>query len=363
MNFLKKWFGGSSKSEKQSENVSSQFNNSAQQQLTGNIAQQDQLSEQDRELLLKMLGRSEPLEQNTPEQFREELYFSLERYYSTPGLKIKLNLTDTDGTTYLEHEAFDGTYAHWKGIRSINDRRGVLFAHWDESELSKLEKWQVLERWVKDRYPTRALDFYRNEVTQEDFQDIRLIVALCKLYRCLDMQEEAMRYAKGAYELRPDLDIVKVEYANILHLSAKQEDKELSHSLFNGIVENKIKNDNQTKIGLLNYFFFGEDYLDSSIFAVNFLRAGNGDHQAWEMLSAEYYWCPIFRMEHTVFLSDNNQGLAAIAKLSSLADEFPWFKQGVLGFIKAIEQLRAQKGDPELMAEEMEKMERYKASW
>lgn len=363
MNFLKKWLGRSSKQEEQSENVSAQPHNNVQQQLTGNIASQDQLSEEERELLLKMLGRSEALEQNTPDQFKTELYASLQRYYSVPDLEINLNLTDAEGNTYLEHEAFDGTYAHWKGIRSVSDRRGVLFAHWDESELTKLAKWQVLERWVKDRYPTRALAFFREQVAQEDFQDIRLIVALSKLYRCLDMREEAMHYAKGAYELRPDLDMVKVEYANMLHISGDQSDRELAHTLFNGVLEGKISKDSQTKIGLLNYFLFGKDYLDSSIFAIHFLRAGNADSHTWEILANEYYWCPIFRMEHAVFLSNDHQELPAIAKLSSLADEFPWFKQGVLGFISAIAQLRVQKGDPDFMSEDMERMERYKSSW
>lgn len=365
MNFLKKWFGGAAKQEVPIENNLVGTEVEGQPGLSGGAADagQEKLSEREEELLLKMLGRSEALAANTPERFREELYGSVERYYSTPGLKIRLNLTDTDGQTYLEHEAFGGTYGQWKGIQSIWDRRAVLFEHWDDTQLVNLEKWQVLERWIKDRYPTRALSFQQEQVVQEDFQDIRLIVALSKLYRCLDMKGEALRYAKAAYGLRPDLDIVKVEYASVLHLSDAREDRELAHALINGVIEAKLISDDSKEIALLAYFFFGPDYIDSSIFAAHFLRAGNADGEAWEALAEEYYWCPFFRMEHAVFLSDGGEGLKAIAKLSSLADEFPWFKQGVLGFVSAIEQLRLQKGDPVLMQEDMERMERYIQSW
>ncbi|TDW51919.1 hypothetical protein EV144_101597 [Flavobacterium sp. 270] len=300
---------------------------------------------------------------NTPELFKKELYNSLDRYYSTPDSKISLNLTDKDGTVYKEHEAFEGTFENWKGIRSAWDRRSVLFEHWDTSLFNQLEKWQVIERFVKDRYGLKADEFKKNNIGTEDLRDIRLIVALSKLYRVLLSHQEALYYAEIAYELRPDLDIVKVEYATVLHLSSDEGDKEKSHTLMNEVIENKIKKETGTEVALLNYFFFSKDYIDSSIFTIMYLNAGNCDLETWDRLAEEYYWCPNFRYEHSVYLNNKGETLKAAAKLNSLADEFPWYKTAVLANISTIEQLRALSNNPDFMEKELIRMKQYTSMW
>jgi hypothetical protein len=321
----------------------------------------------DQDLFLEMMNKlsgSNEISTNTPDLFKTELYDSINRYYSSPEFRIELSLEDEQGNLFEEHEAFNFTFNEWKKVRSIWDRRAILFEQWDETELNKLQKWQIIERFVKDRYALKALNFQETNIKQDDFQDIRLIVALSKLYRVLNSIPQALHYSKGAYELRPDLDIVKTEYANLLHLSDSYEDKELSHKLINEVIENRIKNDaNEKEIPLLNYFAFSVNYIDSSIFAINFLKAGNCDEETWEKLAEEYYWCPTFRYEHSVFLSQNGESLRALAKLDSLANEFPWYESGVLANIDAINQLRIQNKDNSFMSEEMNKMEQYKSMW
>lgn len=324
------------------------------------------LSDKDQELLIEMMNKMSKvyeIETNTPELFKEELYNSLNRYYSSPELKIELNLKDENGVVLEEHEAFNHTFSEWKKIHSVWDRRALFFQQWDEIDFNKLQKWQVIERFIKDRYALKALDYQNSKISEEDFQDIRLIVALSKLYRVLDLIPQATHYAKAAYELRSDLDIVKVEYANVLHLSDSHEDKELSHKLINEVIENKINNSVEKEIALLSYFIFSEDYLDSSIFLINILKEGKCDSETWEKLAGEYYWCPIFRFEHSVFLSQIDENFRALAKLDSLANEFPWFKSGVLANIDAINQLRQQRNDSNFMSAEMNKMEQYVSMW
>jgi len=299
------------------------------------------------------------LEHNTPELFKHELYDSLNRYYSTPDFNPHLNLTDENGVTYKEHEAFNSTFEEWKEIRSVWDRRSVLFSLWDTSEITKIGKWQIIERFVKDRYGIKGIDFHENHIQKEDFENIRLMVSLSKLYRVMDSYENSLQYIKYAYEARPDIDIIKVEYATVLHLSDKEEDKVKSHNLMNEVIENKIKNSDAKEIPLLNYFVFSKDYIDSSVFATIYLNIGNCDLETWDNLAEEYYWCPNFRYEHAVFLSKAGESFRAIAKLNSLANEFPWFAKGVLANIDAIKQFRDLNGDPSFMSEEMNQMKKY----
>jgi len=301
---------------------------------------------------------------HTPQLFKTELYDSLNRYYALPEAKIELDLEDETGRSYPEHEAFDATFQEWQQVRSVWDRRSILFGLWDESEFDKLHKWQVIERFVKDRYPLKAVDFQKTGITQEDLQDAKLLVALSKLYRVLDYLPQALQYAQAAYTAHPDQDFVKVEYATVLHLSAAKEDLELSHQLIHKVLENKIRQDSdKDEIGLLNYFVFAPGYLDSSVFAAHFLKAGPADDAAWEALAAEYYWCPVFRFEHAVSLANSGENLRVLAKLTALADEFPWYKQGILANVDAINQMRQHNSDPAFMEEEMKRMEQYRSMW
>jgi mRNA-degrading endonuclease RelE of RelBE toxin-antitoxin system len=362
MSIFKRFFGKSEKKVKQnftSENIQD-IEKKAMEELKT-------LPQKDQDLFLEMLNKisgNPIIESNTPQLFKEEIYDSIRRYYSAPEYRIEFDLQDEKGNTFQEHEAFDYTFSEWKKIHSVWDRRSILFEQWDETEFINLQKWQIIERFVKDRYSLKAVEFQKKNITNEDFQDIRLIVSLSKLYRTLNSNSDAINYAKNAFELRPDLDIVKIEYANVLHLSDSQEDKELSHRLINEIIENKTKTETDKKeIGLLNYFLFSIGYIDSSIFAIVFLNVGKADLETWQKIAEEYYWCPTFRFEHSVFLSKNGESLQALAKLISLADEFPWYKHGVLASIEAINQLRVKNNDPTFMTEEMNKMEQYKSMW
>jgi hypothetical protein len=304
-----------------------------------------------------------PINGNTPERFKAELYDSLNRYYSTPELRIELNLTDAAGKVYAEHEAFEATFTEWQGIQSVWDRRSVLFEHWDRTEFAKLQQWQALERFIKDRSALDAVAYQNEHLASEDFGDIRLVVALSKLYRVLDSPPMAMRYAKAAYELRPDLDLVRVEYANVLYLTGDADNRARAQEFIDDVIETKIAASAATQIPVLNYFMFAPDWIDSSVFAVIMLKAGNADAQAWERLAEEYYWCPVFRLEHAVYLSGAGEGLRSLAKLNSLADEFPWFRAGVVATVDAIGQVRRQAGNPDMMTTEMSRLEQYQLMW
>ena len=320
------------------------------------------LSKEAQEELLRMTKQMSN-SSNTPEQFKIELYDSLNRYYASPELDIELDLVDKKGNKLEEHIGLNYTFSQWKEIQSIWDRRSLLFEQFDETEFAKLEKWQIIERFVKDRYGLKAIEFLKSNISKDDFQDIRLVIALSKLYRVMDAVENALHYAKGAYELRPDLEIVKVEYATVLHLSDSEDDKELSHKLLNEVLENKIKASEDKDIALLNYFMFSPDYIDSSVFALSFLSQGDCDIETWEKLAEEYYWCPVFRYEHSVFLNSKGETLRAMAKLNSLANEFPWYKAAVLANIDTINQMREQSNDKNFMSNEMKQMESYKSMW
>ncbi|MFC0515187.1 hypothetical protein ACFFGT_13295 [Mucilaginibacter angelicae] len=293
------------------------------------------------------------------ENFEIEMYNSIKRYYSRPDLDIRFNLTDANGITYKPHEAFNAVFDKWKEIRSKWDRRGLLFSFWDETESNKIGKWQIIERYNNDRKPVEAGEYFSKNVKDDDLNDALVLVAMAKTNRLLSRLEKARKIIEYAFENVPNHPKVRVEYANILHLHGNESDKQKAHNLIDELLKEKIAASDQKTIGLLNYFCFSKAYIDSSIFAASFLHAGNADLKAWDLLAEEYYYCPVFRYEHAVKLTNTNEPMLALAKLNSLADEFPWYEQGVIAAIDIINQFRSQMNNLRFMEDELQRLNHY----
>jgi hypothetical protein len=295
----------------------------------------------------------------TPQNFEVELHDSFRRYYADPALKFNNNLTDPQtGDTFEPHEAFNAVYNEWKTIHSSWDRRSLLFSFWDETELDKLAKWQVVQRYNNDRFPVKSFKFQEQDVKTEDLKDVRLAIALAKTHRLLYNLDDARKYIEYAYKCKPDHQHVVVEYANILHLSDNEADKERAHQLIQFVLNNKVAVFGK-EIPLLNFFCFGEGYLDSSVFATLYLKTDNRQLSDWDAMAVEYYYCPVFRLEHAGRILSDGDMVKALAKLMSLTEEFPWFKPGVLEAKSFIEQLRTQLNNPQFMAKELETLDYY----
>jgi len=309
------------------------------------------------------ISPTEQLSSKSEKKFEAELYESLRKYYSMPdpAYQFAINLTGDDGTIYKPHQAFNAIFDRWKEINSKWDRISLIFEFWDGSDFQKLSKWQVIERYNNDRQPLQALKYQTNNIKQNEYNEVNLLVALAKMNRLLSNLSKAREIIDYIFEYAPDQHKVKVELANILHLSDNEKDKQRAHEIINKIIEEKIKNEDTTKISLLNYFRFSKDYIDSSVFAASFLIAGSATLDDWDEMANEYYYCPVFRYEHAVKLSKSGDAIHALAKLNALADEFPWYKTGVIGAIEAISQMRVQMKNPTVMELELKKLKHYLA--
>jgi len=284
-------------------------------------------------------------------KFDIEIIEAYKRYHSDPTLDISLDIKDQNGKSVPPHIAYAQIFSQWTEIQSKWDRMSVLYEFWDNSQFEKLNDWQIIERFTKDRYATKSLNYFRKKIEGKDQLSLEELVAASKLHRILLDNDSAMNYAKKAYENSPNNDLVKVEYASVLHLSKDTVKKEKSHQIIGDVLEKKIKqNDSQN---IFDCFIFSENYLDSSVFAMAYLINSDADLETWDYVAEEYYYCPIFRYEHAVRLSESeNTGLRALAKLTSLSQEFPWFTTALQSTIKNIESMRVQLGKNDFMEKE-----------
>lgn len=284
-------------------------------------------------------------------KFDLEIVEAYKRYHSDPSSDISLGIEDQNRNSVPPHIAYSQVFSQWAEIQSKWDRMSVLYEFWDNSQLEKLEDWQIIERYTKDRYATKSLNYFRKKIEGKDQLSVEELVAASKLHRILLDNDSAMTYAEKAYEKFSNNDLAKVEYASVLHLSKDTVKREKSHQIIGDVLEKKMKQNESQNI--FDCFIFSENYLDSSVFAIAYLINSDAGLEMWDYVAEEYYYCPVFRYEHAVKLSESeNTGLRALAKLTSLSQEFPWFTTALQSTVKNIESMRVQLGKPDFMEKE-----------
>ncbi|MBP2616545.1 hypothetical protein [Chryseobacterium jejuense] len=285
-------------------------------------------------------------------RFDLEIIEALRRFHSDPGLNIDIEIKDIIPNAQQTHRDL---FREWTGIQSKWDRMSLFYRFWDQSQLKKLEDWQVIERFVKDRYPKKALQYFEKNMSDKRHFAKEELVSVSKLHRVLLDNPTAKEYIETAYHNYPEDDTVKVEYATVLHIIGNHSEKELSHQLFHEVLDKKIqKNDTES---VFDCFKFSEGYTDSSIFAMLYLINTEADNDTWDYVAEEYYYCPVFRYEHAVQLSQTENPMRALAKLTSLSQEFPWFRIALESTIGNIKSMRKQLSNPEFMEQELQEFQ------
>lgn len=283
--------------------------------------------------------------------FDLEMVEAFRRYYCDPTLNVNIQLENESG----HPQAYGDLFKEWKEIQSKWDRMSLFYRFWDQSQFDKLEDWQVIERFVKDRYPKKALQYFEENMSDKRQLTKEELVSLSKLHRVLLNNPAAKEYIETAYHSHPEDDAVKVEYATVLHIIGNHSEKETSHQLFHEVMDKKIQqNDTET---VFDCFKFSEGYTDSSIFAMLYLMNTEADNDTWDHVAEEYYYCPVFRYEHAVQLAQTDQSLRALAKLTSLSQEFPWFRIALESTVGNIKSMRKQLNDPDFMEKELQEFQ------
>lgn len=287
--------------------------------------------------------------------FNLEIVETFKRFYSDPSLVINIHLENDGDHSYASQQSYGELFKEWKGIESKWDRISLFYRFWDQSQFEKLEGWQVIERFVKDRHPKKAIQYFEKNMSDKRQFNKEELVSLSKLHRVLLDNPTAKEYIETAYHNHPEDDAVKLEYATVLHIIGNHSEKEISHQLFQEVLDKKIqRNDTES---VFDCFRFSEGYIDSSIFAMLYLIDTEADNSTWDYVAEEYYYCPVFRYEHAVQLAEDKDPMRVLTKLTSLSQEFPWFRIALESTIGSIKSVRKQLNNPEFMEQELQEFQ------
>ena len=296
----------------------------------------------------KLFGRKKIVEDKN---FTLDFEDALKRYIGISKGKVEYEFKDEDGYVMPPSYAFQETYNEWKNIQSIWDRRGVIFSALDTIYLKKLPKEQIIERFVIDRYPEKALLFSEKFLSNEDFENPEILASLSKCHFVLSNFEKSIDIARKALKLDENNKKAQIALADSLHLTGKHDE---AHDIYSRILENsKLKDNNKESINIIELVGYNNDILNSSVYAISILSNSEVDENIWNNVAGEFYFCPYFRSQHAFWLIKNNETPKGMAKLISTTQEFPWYKDAVINAKSGILQMREQMNSNNLWENEL----------
>lgn len=271
-------------------------------------------------------------------KFEKELLGLIPRYISKPKAEVNINARHHETKEIIPFAvAFPEQFNQWKNIKSKADRRGIVFSLLDSQFGNQLELWQVIERFNDDRYAQRALQIAMENKTENDEKNPNFWNALAKSYFILSNYEEAEKSSKKALELENQNFRTKRIHADILHSTNRENE---AHEIYKEILNSKLPKDTKMNLPIQELLGFNGDIVNSPIYALGWLRSDQKATEAdWEWANDEFYYSPHFRCQYAYELIKKGETLKGFAKLHSLSNEMPWFKEAVMNTVNLIDQL------------------------
>lgn len=284
-------------------------------------------------------------------EFTFDFEDALKRYLGAHDEKVEYEFEDENGRIIPPSHAFKDVYNEWKTVQSVWDKRGVIFSGLDSIYLKELPKEQIIERFVIDRYPQKALFFVSEYSDKEDFQNPKFLASLAKCYFFLSDYDKSIEFANKALATESDNKKALIVLADSLHLKNQHNE---SHQIYDQILEkSKLKNWKNESVSIIELIGFSNNILNSSVYAVGLLSNNEVDENTWNKIAEEFYYCPYFRSQHAFWLLKKGESLKGMAKLLSTTQEFPWYKDAVIKAKSGIMQMREQMNSKSLWEEEL----------
>jgi tetratricopeptide (TPR) repeat protein len=272
------------------------------------------------------------------ELFDKEFLAAAARYTSRPKEEMSMRVRSEETNEVIPFAvAFPEEFENWKEVKSIWDRRGIIYKILDNSIGESMKLWQVIERYNIDRYPEHALNIAAEHATGPDLTDANFHMAVARSYFILTKYKEAEERAQKALHLVPNHLKAKILLGDIFHYTHKEE---RAHELYNEVLHIKFLNDNRKSMSIPELVNFEHDLLHSPVYAIALLKSESAiTETTWDTIAGEFYHYPHFRAAHAYYLIQKGEHMKGFAKLITLSKEMPWFKEGVISSYSLMQQL------------------------
>lgn len=276
---------------------------------------------------------------NDVDNFEQEVLTTVPRYISKPkvGVDIRMRHNET-GEVISFAEAFPDEFEKWKTVRSLADRRGIIYSILDDAIGYNNELWQDIARYNMDRYAEKALKLANEEAQEADLASADYWASLAETNFILTNYPEAETNALTALQLDDNNDRGRRILADVYHCTKRGEQ---ALSLYNRILDKKLPGDEPLTLSITELLGFDGAMLHSPIYALIWLKgSGETNGETWDWANEEFYFSPHFRSQHAFHLIQTKETMRGFAKLLTLSREMPWFHDAVVNSYNLIYQLK-----------------------
>ena len=283
----------------------------------------------------------------TPEEtFEQEFQATIPRYLSKPGVNVDLKMRHKETNEVMTFAAaFPEQFETWKTIQSLPDRRGLIYSILDNIMGNDLKLWQIIERFVDDRYAQRALEIAKTHADENDKYSTDYWAALAKAHLVITDYSEAEKSANNALALDAGNVRAKMVLADVLHITGKTE---AAHELYNEVLGARLPRTTELSLSFAQLVGFEGNILPSPLYALDWLQSHpDTTADTWAWAADEFYYSPHFRAQHAYYMLKEKEAMQGLVKMFTLAKEMPWYKEAVVNSWQLIHQLGLAENMPE----------------
>ncbi len=294
----------------------------------------------------------------TEQAFKKEIENTLPYYFSNPEMQeVEFVLNAQDGTKLMPHVAFPEEFNQWQTIRSVWDRRSLIFSIFDKLLNHKLDLWQSIERFTIDRYTNKALEIAQEHGKGRHLSDANYWYALGRAQFYAGMPVEAEQSVEECLKIDPKHKRGRLVKADILHCTNRTE---VAHAIYLDVIKEQVTGNEEGQRTLKDLVGF-KGLIHSPMYALAWLEHHpDVTEEAWDKIAEDFYYSPHFRASHAYFLiktNDRANQAKGLSKLGVLSQEMPWFKEAIINTHSIIHQLGLQ----DAMKDEKERLEKIMA--
>jgi hypothetical protein len=274
-------------------------------------------------------------------RFEAEVQDVVKRYRHD---NLPLSLKDqSSGKPVLFAEFYPDDYNEWLKVKSLNDRRKLIYGFLDKLLWDKVSLWEKAERLIEAREALKAKELFK-ESPEEDLA--MYYATYAKLSIVLHEYDQAIIHIMKGLEKFPDSKFLKIQMADYYYSVADSEKyDEVMKDLLAGLEQNESSDMNIIFDDIFSYHY---GKIRSVSFAVNLGFSLADPDQAkifWDRAESEFYFHPVFRLDHARYILENRDKetnldtAIAMVKYYALLQEMPWQKEAAVNTLALMESL------------------------
>lgn len=252
------------------------------------------------------------------------------QYYYQDLISMDLKHPETQKPLMFA-DSFPEEFIEWCEIKSLYDKKSIVFKVLDTYFWNSLPLWKVLDRLIEDRRIEQSSDIIENYNNPPEDEKDNYYFVLAKYYLIKKEYDKVKEYLD-----KIDTKNINNKKLNLMYIDFYYETN--NHTELHKISDRfskSIKPEPSKNIDDIFEKLFSKvkgEYR-SVYLAVIFgksLPEGKVNNRFWELAEEEFYWSPTFRKEHAYVLIKKGDTVKAFAKLLALVKEMPWDKEAAL---------------------------------